>query len=86
MADPDLQHEQAQAVLTLARVYRAHVAEALAQGRLAGLLGGLRALEHLAGLGGFSEVAEVFRVACEEPAALSTPPVQAGSGARPGTK
>jgi hypothetical protein len=83
MADPDPQAEQAQTVFVLARVYRAHVVEALAQGRLAGLLGALRALEHLSALGGFSEAAEAFRAACEEAA---TPPVPATSGARQATK
>ena len=43
-----------------------HLVEALAQGRLQGVLGALRALEHAAGLVGLSAASEAFAAACRE--------------------
>ena len=54
------------AALVYARALREHLADALAQGRLDGVLSGARCLEHLAGLAGPAVAAQAFKAACQQ--------------------
>jgi hypothetical protein len=67
VAEPDRLQEELQAgTVALTRVLHAHLTEALSQGRLQGVLGALRGLEHVAGLVGLTAASQAFRLACQD--------------------
>ena len=61
MSKTDVEPDQLATGATLVvKALRAHLVEALAQGRLQSVLGALRGLEHAAGLVGLSAASEAF--------------------------
>ena len=67
MPKTDVEPDQlATGTALVVKALHGHLVEALAQGRLQGVLGALRGLEHAAGLVGLSAASEAFAAACKE--------------------
>ena len=67
MPKTDVEPDQlATGTALVVKALHGHLVEALAQGRLQGVLGALRGLEHVAGLVGLTAASEAFAAACRE--------------------